>query len=240
MRGLVKGYGGAPVLSGVRFEIARGAAVALVGANGSGKSTLLRLCLGLLEPDSGSVELMGASLERLGSRGRRRVRSRAALVAQRHLLVGRLSALSNVVHGLLGRGGGPRRWTQSLAPAADREAAMEALARVGLAHLAGRRADALSGGQSQRVAIARALVSRPRLLVADEPCASLDPAAGEEVMALLFALAREEGVTVLFTTHDLRHALTHGDRVLGLAGGRLTLDAPAGALTEADLAGLYG
>ena len=107
--GLAKSYGDAPVLSGVSLAVERGAAVALSGANGSGKSTLLRLCLGLIEPDAGSVELLGRPLSGLGARGRRRLRSRTALVAQRHLLVPRLSALSNVVHGLLGQGGGPRR-----------------------------------------------------------------------------------------------------------------------------------
>ena len=238
--GLALAFGDAPVLSSASFAVERGAAVALLGANGSGKSTLLRLCLGLIEPDAGSVELLGRPLAGLGARGRRRLRARTALVAQRHLLVPRLSVLSNVVHGLLGRGGGPRRWGQALARPSERGAAMAALDRVGLAHLAGRRADGLSGGQSQRVAIARALVGGPRLLVADEPCASLDPAAGEEVMALLLALAREEGATVLFTTHDPRHALAFGDRVLGLSGGLLTLDAPAAALAPSDLAALYG
>ena len=116
---------------------------------------------------------------------------------------------------------------------------MAALRAVGLDHLASRRADRLSGGQSQRVAIARALVGRPKLLIADEPCASLDPSAGEEVMALFFRLVRQEGVTVIFTSHDIDHALSYGDRVLGLAEGGLKLDTPAASLTKSDLRGLY-
>lgn len=116
---------------------------------------------------------------------------------------------------------------------------MQALTQVGLAHLADRRADRLSGGQSQRVAIARALVANPQVLIADEPCASLDPAAGEEVMALFFKLVREQGVTVVFTSHHIDHALDYGDRVIGLAEGRLALDATAASLTSTDLRGLY-
>jgi phosphonate transport system ATP-binding protein len=246
VKGLVKTFGqGGPVLNGLEFEVARGASVALVGANGTGKSTLLRLCLGLIAPDAGSVRLLGEDVAKL-ARGRftagrlRRLRARTGLVAQRHNLVPRLSALSNVIHGLLGRGSGPRYWTHALAPAEARAEAMAALDRVGLADLALRRADSLSGGQSQRVAIARALVARPRLIVADEPTASLDPAAGEDVMALFFRLVRSEGVTVIFTSHNVAHALSYGDRVLGLAGGRLAVNAPAADLTERDIGALYG
>jgi phosphonate transport system ATP-binding protein len=116
---------------------------------------------------------------------------------------------------------------------------MRALERVGLAEFALRRADRLSGGQSQRVAIARAIVSRPRILFADEPCASLDPSAGEDVMELFFRLARDEGVTVVFISHNIAHALRYGDRVLGLAGGQLKLDATAASLDTSDLRELY-
>jgi phosphonate transport system ATP-binding protein len=116
---------------------------------------------------------------------------------------------------------------------------MTVLERVGLAGFALRRADRLSGGQSQRVAIARAIVGKPEVLIADEPCASLDPAAGEEVMDLFFDLAREEAVTVIFISHNIDHALKYGDRVLGLADGGLRLDATAASLTARDLRGLY-
>jgi phosphonate transport system ATP-binding protein len=116
---------------------------------------------------------------------------------------------------------------------------MTALEKVGLADLALRRADRLSGGQSQRVAIARALVGQPEVLIADEPCASLDPAAGEEVMELFFDLARAQKVTVVFISHHIDHALKYGDRVLGLADGGLKLDATAASLSPSDLRGLY-
>jgi phosphonate transport system ATP-binding protein len=241
VRGLSKAYGrGARVFDGIGFEIAPGASVALVGANGTGKSTLLRCCLGLVAPEAGEIALLGEDPVRARGAARRALRSRTGLVSQRHNLVPRLSVLTNVIHGLLGQASGPRYWSHALAPRGAREAAMTALERVGLAHLALRRADGLSGGQSQRVAIARAIVCGPRFLVADEPTASLDSVAGEEVMDLFFRLARSEGMTVFFTSHNIDHALRYGDRVLGLAGGRLVLDAPARALTRADMGALYG
>ena len=229
-----------PVLQSVGFSVRRGEAVALIGANGAGKSTLLRCCLRLIEPDAGRIRLFGEDISGLGRRGLRRRRRDVGFVFQRHNLVPRLSALSNVLHGALGRGGGPRCWSQTLAPRALRTEALHCLDRVGLADLALQRADRLSGGQSQRVAIARALMQRPRLVLADEPVASLDPKAGEEVMALFARLLRRDGLTLLFTSHDLEQALLFGDRVVGLRAGRLALDAATGGLTGHHLRGLYG
>ncbi|MBB95699.1 MAG: ABC transporter [Rhodobacteraceae bacterium] len=237
--GLTKQFGDTPIFSGVSFRLERGGAVALVGANGVGKSTLLRCIMGVIPLTEGRVALLGQDTGGLSAMAQRRLRARVGFVAQKHNLVPRLSVLSNVIHGLLGQRGGVRHWSQAMAPAASRQAALEALEAVGLAHLAQRRADRLSGGQSQRVAIARAIVAQPEVLFADEPCASLDPAAGEDVMDLFMRLARERTVTVVFTSHNIDHALRYGDRVLGLAGGALRLDATAGSLAPADLRGLY-
>ncbi len=237
--GLSKTFGEVPIFQEISFGLSRGEAVALVGANGTGKSTLLRCLMGLIPADAGKVDVLGTDVTTANSRALRAMRGQIGLVSQKHNLVPRLSVLSNVVQGLLGQQSGLRHWSQSFAPAASREAAMEALERVGLAHLAARRADRLSGGQSQRVAIARALVGQPKVLIADEPTASLDPAAGEDIMDLFFGLAKDEGVTVVFISHNITHALRYGDRVLGLAGGKMPLDARANSLSEADLRGLY-
>lgn len=238
-RAVAKTFGTTPIFSDVSFRLARGEATALVGANGAGKSTLLRCLMGLIPTSSGSVHVLGRQTNEATAREMRDIRAQVGLVSQKHNLVPRISVLSNVVHGLLGKQPGIRHWSHALAPQPSREAAMQALDRVGLADFAHRRADRLSGGQSQRVAIARAIVSAPKVLFADEPCASLDPSAGEDVMELFFRLVRDEAVTVVFTSHNIEHALKYGDRILGLAQGRLQLDATADSLSAAELRGLY-
>ncbi|RBW45908.1 ABC transporter [Loktanella sp. D2R18] len=238
-RNVGKVFGENPIFSDVSFRLARGEAVALVGANGTGKSTLLRCLMGLIPASDGQVILLGEDTSNARDKAMRALRARVGLVSQKHNLVPRLSVLSNVIHGLLGRKPGIRHWCHTFAPAASREAAMQALEKVGLADFASRRADRLSGGQSQRVAIARAIVGNPEILIADEPCASLDPSAGDDVMELFFRLAREQGVTVVFTSHNVEHALRYGDRVLGLADGALKLDATAASLNAQHLRGLY-
>lgn len=238
-QGIGKQFADTRIFSDLSFRLVRGEATALVGANGTGKSTLLRCLMGLIPVTDGRVVLLGEDASAAKGRALRALRARIGLVSQKHNLVPRLSVLSNVCHGLLGRNPGIRHWSHSFAPTPSRDAAIQALEKVGLAHLALRRPDRLSGGQSQRVAIARAIIGKPEILIADEPCASLDPAAGEDVMDLFFALAREEVVTVVFTSHNIEHALRYGDRVLGLADGQLKLDTTATALSAADLRGLY-
>jgi phosphonate transport system ATP-binding protein len=239
--GLSKRFGAdRPVLSDVSFAVGKGESVALLGANGAGKSTLLRCCLRLIEPDAGSVKLLGREIVGAPAATLRDLRARVGFVFQRHNLVPRLSALSNVLHGALGRRDSPLLWSHSLAPDLLRAEAMACLVRVGLAGVAERRADRLSGGQSQRVAVARALMQKAEIVFADEPAASLDPTAGEEVMNLFADLNRREGLTFVYTTHNLAHALERADRVVALRSGRIGIDAPARSLRADDLRGLYG
>jgi phosphonate transport system ATP-binding protein len=235
--GIAKRYGAAPeVLCGVSLAISPGERVALIGPNGSGKSTLLRCLVGLSPLSAGRVEALGESLDRAPSPSQRsRLRSQLGFVFQFHGLVRRRTALSNVIHGLIHEPGGWRAFTHTLAPTAFRERALRALADVGLGEKALARADALSGGQQQRVAIARALVRRPRLLIADEPAASLDPAAGRDVMALFASLAGAYGATLLYTSHDMEHARAYSDRVIALRRGGVLFDAPSAAVTDAML-----
>ena len=230
------------VLRGISFAVPAGDAVALIGANGAGKSTLLHCCTRLIEPSSGSVEVLGQAITTLPHRRLRAVRAQIGFVFQRHNLVGRLSVLTNVVHGAQGRLPVFRAvaaWFNALAPAQLRAEAMHCLDLVGLADFASHRADQLSGGQSQRVAIARALMQRPALLLADEPAASLDPGAGDEVMALFHDLTARRGITRVFTSHNLHHARAYADRIIALADGAIVIDRPAAQLAEADLRGLY-
>jgi len=240
VRGLRKGYdGGTPVLAGIDLVVPRGQSVALIGANGAGKSTLLRCCMHLIQPDAGVVNLLGLDVGQLSPKALRHLRAKVGFVFQKHNLVPRLSVLSNVLHGAIARSSFARSWRQSWASGALREEALSCLARVGLAHLAGQRVDKLSGGQSQRVAIARALMQGPCMMVADEPVASLDPSSGEEVMRLFSTLVREEGLTMLFTSHDLSHAIKYADRVIALRHGVVALDALSDSLNVETLRALY-
>jgi phosphonate transport system ATP-binding protein len=226
VRGLIKSFPGREVLRGLDFVLPPGQATTLIGANGSGKSTLLRCLVRLIEPTSGQVRLLGRDMTALSPRALRQVRAEVGIVWQRHNLVPRLSALSNVIHGVQARMSGPRAWVQSLATGAVRDEAMTCLARVGLSDRALVRVDSLSGGQQQRVAIARMLMQRPSVILADEPDASLDPQTGEEVMSLLRNLVRDDGLSLLVISHRLEHTLRFSDRILGLADGRIALDLP--------------
>jgi phosphonate transport system ATP-binding protein len=233
--GLVKAFDNRRILDGLDFALAPGRSAALIGANGSGKSTLLKCLIRLIEPSEGRIEMLGRDVRALAPRELRAFRAQVGIVWQRHNLVPRLSALSNVVHGVQSRLSGPRAWFQSFAPSEVRAEAMANLDRVGLADRAAARVDSLSGGQQQRVAIARMLMQRPALILADEPDASLDPQTGEEVMALLLGLVREKGLSLLMISHRLEHTLQFSDRILGLAQGRIALDLPT---AQADAAGL--
>jgi phosphonate transport system ATP-binding protein len=240
-RSVAKAYPRGPrVLHSVSLDIREGESVALIGSNGSGKSTLLKCLAGVHLPDEGEVTVFGRSFGPRASRAAlTSIRAATGFVFQNHGLVRRLSVLSNVVQGRLGPGGSWRALHQSIAPAAIRAEAMDALDRVGLADKAGARADALSGGQAQRVAIARALVRKPRLIIADEPAASLDPVAGADVMQAFAEVARHGATTLIFTTHDLDHALDHARRVIALKAGRVVMDRPTRGLVRADLAAVY-
>ena len=224
VRGLAKDFDGTPVLHSLDFGVHAGVATALIGANGSGKSTAMKCLIRLVEPSAGHVAMLGQDVTTLGPRDLRCFRSQVGMVWQKHNLVPRLSALSNVIHGAQSRRSGPRTWFQSLAPADLRAEALSCLARVGLAEKALQRVDSLSGGQQQRVAIARMLMQRPALILADEPDASLDPQSGEEVMRLLANLARQDGLTLLFISHRMEHTLEFSDHILGLQKGRIVLD----------------
>lgn len=239
VRGLTKSFGGSEVLRGVDLDVERGQAVALIGANGAGKSTLLRCLVRLVEPGGGCISLLGRDVTRLCRQDLRRLRASVGFVFQKHNLVPRLSVLTNVLHGAQARHSGPRVWLQMFAMDGLRLEALRCLEMVGLAHLAERRVDQLSGGQSQRVAIARALMQSPKIMMADEPVASLDPNAGREVMELFLELIRREGISLVFTSHSLPQAIAYSDRVVGLRGGRIEIDAPSAALDPDVLREIY-
>ncbi len=237
--GLAKSFGTRRIIERLDLTIPQGESLALIGANGTGKSTLLRMIVRLAEADAGTISVLGDEVGNLRGAALKRFRARVGVVFQKHNLVSRLSALSNVVHGVQSRRSGPRTWAQALAPAEIRDEAMECLAAVGLADKAMQRADSLSGGQSQRVAIARMLMQRPQIVLADEPDASLDPRAGREVMELLFRLTRDKGLTLVFVSHHMAHARRFSDRIVGLGNGGIALDRRALHCNEAELAAFF-
>lgn len=222
----------------VGFEIPPAQQVVILGHNGSGKSTLLRCITRLIEPTSGQIELEGEDILHAGMARLRAIRLRMGMVFQKFHLIPNLSVFQNVLFGGLGRVG-MRRSLSWFAPQDQRTWAMECLDRVGLADLATRRADRLSGGQQQRVAIARTLLQRPRLILADEPVASLDPRAGHEVMELLWSIAAHEKLTILCTLHQIDLARKYAQRIIGLARGKLVFDDSPTALDRQAIHRLY-
>ena len=219
------------------LHIASGERVAIVGHNGAGKSTLLRVLSGFTTPASGCVNVLGRELgPRTRGRALRRLRTEVGQVMQGLHLVQRLTAQENVLIGALGRLGGWRSWAR-VYRAEDVAEAERALAAVGLAGRADERADRLSGGERQKVAIARMLMQRPRLILADEPTASLDPAAAREVCQLLVHAAA--GATLLSVVHNTALLPLLAERVIGLRQGRCIFDLPLAAVGEATLAALY-
>jgi phosphonate transport system ATP-binding protein len=235
-----KRFGAVHVLRGIDFTIGHGEGVVLLGANGCGKSTLLR-CLNRMVPhDSGTIAIDDRDVTRLAGRALRSTRRDLGYVFQHFNLVPNVSVFQNVLFGALGRpGGGLLRTLSLFAPAEMRERAMSCLERVGLADKATHLPTEISGGQQQRVAIARMLMQAPKIVVADEPIASLDPKAGREVLELLFDIVREQRLTVLCTLHQLDLATEFGQRIIGMKAGRIVLDATGSSLPRNELNALY-
>jgi phosphonate transport system ATP-binding protein len=236
--GLGHGYAGRAVLQGVQLQVQPGEFVALLGASGAGKTTLLKCITGALPPQQGSVQLAGVDLASTAPRDRRQASHQVAVVFQQFNLVRRLSALDNVLAGRLGHVPAWRGCLRQFSRA-DRLLALQCLDRVGLLAQAGQRADTLSGGQQQRVAIARALAQQARLIVADEPVASLDPAISADILGLLQGICRDDGVAVVCSLHQLHLARQFAHRLVGLRDGQVVFDTTAAALSAAQANALY-
>jgi phosphonate transport system ATP-binding protein len=240
VRELSKRYtSGTVALDGVTLDVGAGEFVALIGSSGAGKSTFLRCLNGLVTPTAGLVSVDGLPVTGASQNDLRGVRARVGFVFQQFNLLKRLSVLENVLVGTLSR---VDMWRSLLGrfPGGELERARRTLRRVGLAGLDDRRADTLSGGQQQRVAIARALVQEPRVLLADEPMSSLDPALSRSVMEFLQDINREDGLTVIASLHVLDLAVTYGRRIVGLRAGRVVHDGSPAGLTQAAAEAIFG
>jgi phosphonate transport system ATP-binding protein len=234
---------GRKALDSVDLRVEEGEMVALIGASGSGKSTLLRHIAGFTasDPAPSHVTLLGRPIQQNGKivREVRSIRRDVAFVFQQFNLVGRLSVLTNVLIGALSRVPLWRRLAGRF-PRGERAFALESLCAMGIGEHAFERASNLSGGQQQRAALARALVQRARIVLADEPIASLDPESARRVMELMRALNREHRLTVVVSLHQVDVAMKYCPRTVALRDGRVVFDGATERLTPAVLRDLYG
>jgi phosphonate transport system ATP-binding protein len=241
---LSKTFGnGRKALDSIDLKVGTGEMVALIGASGSGKSTLLRHIAGFTAPDlePSHITLLGRPIQQNGRivREVRRIRRDVAFVFQQFNLVGRLSVRTNVLIGALSRVSLWRRLVGRF-PTVERELAMQSLVAMGIGEHANERASTLSGGQQQRAALARALVQRARIVLADEPIASLDPESSRRVMDLLRSLNEDHGLTAVVSLHQIDVAMKYCARTVALRDGRVVFDGPTDHLTPAVLRDLYG
>jgi phosphonate transport system ATP-binding protein len=243
IQNLTRRFGTRAAVDGVTLSVPEGQMVGIIGRSGAGKSTLLRMINRLTEPSSGRILHDGVEVTALRGKALRDWRTRCAMIFQQFNLVQRLDVLTNVLVGRLNHRPGLWGTLSSLLlrfTPEERAMALAALDRFDLAEQALQRADTLSGGQQQRVAIARAMLQEPRIVLADEPVASLDPRNAHVVMEALRDVNRRDGLTVLVNLHHLDTARRYCDRIVAMQDGRVVFDGPPGALTGERVQAIYG
>jgi phosphonate transport system ATP-binding protein len=232
-------FGQKLAVDGVTLDVPQGQMVGIIGRSGAGKSTLLRMINRLTDPSTGSITFEGRDVTKLTGAALRSWRSDCAMIFQQFNLVPRIDVLTNVLLGRLNSR--PTLLSVlNMFSHAERVDAIKALDRLDIAQTALQRAGTLSGGQQQRVAIARALMQDPKLILADEPIASLDPRNAQIVMDSLKAINEQQGITVITNLHTLDTARAYCGRVIGMAQGRVVFDGSADELTEAAAREIYG
>ena len=236
---LTKKFGSNIAVNSVSIDVEKPIMLGIIGASGAGKSTLLRMINRLESQTSGSISFDGLSVSDLKGAAKAKWQSNCAMIFQQFNLVPRMDVVSNVLHGTLNK-----RSTIStffnLYPRSDIHTAIEILGRLGVAEHAAKRAEALSGGQQQRVAIARALMQDPKIILADEPIASLDPMNAQIVMETLRRIHDEDGRTVIANLHTLDTARRYCDRVIGMRNGNVVFDGTPSELTTEVARKIYG
>lgn len=236
---LTKRFGDKTAVDAANISVDKPTMIGIIGRSGAGKSTLLRMLNRLSDATTGSITFEGKEITSLRGAAKRDWQSRCAMIFQQFNLVPRMDVVSNVLHGTLNK-----RSTVStlfnLYPQADIHKAIEILDRLGIAEQAPKRAEALSGGQQQRVAIARALMQDPKIILADEPIASLDPMNAQVVMQSLRDIHEEDGRMVIANLHTLDTARRYCDRVIGMRDGRIAFDGTPAQLTTGVARDIYG
>ena len=243
IEGLTRQFGKVRAVDNVSLSVPDGQMVGIIGRSGAGKSTLLRLINRLSEPTHGAIRFGGRDVSQLRGQALRDWRTGCAMIFQQFNLVQRLDVLTNVLIGRLNHRRGALAHLASLFAqfsAAERAMALATLDRFDLLSTALQRADTLSGGQQQRVAICRALMQQPRILLADEPIASLDPQNARVVMDALRQVNRQDGLTVLVNLHHLDTARAYCDRIVAMQKGRVAFDGTPDELTAERVSMIYG
>jgi phosphonate transport system ATP-binding protein len=240
VKGLTKRYAtGDLAINNIDLHVPAGQVLALIGPSGAGKSTLIRCVNRLVEPTAGTIELDSKDITKARGARLRQARSQIGMIFQNYALVERLSVMENVLSGRLAYVGFWRSYFRKF-PQSDITLAFELLERVGLESMLDKRGDALSGGQKQRVGIARALMQTPKLLLVDEPTASLDPKTSRQIMRLICELCQEQNLATIINIHDVALAQQFVHRVVGLRAGEIVYDGTPEGLTPEILTTIYG
>jgi phosphonate transport system ATP-binding protein len=241
LKNITKNYHGhstKPALAGVSLSIDEGEFVSVIGRSGSGKTTFLRCINRMIEPTSGEITFGGVDVSKLKKKELRKVRTKIGMVFQHHNLVERLSVIENVLHGRLGYkttiDGILGQYTNK-----EKTDALELLDILGLGDFVNKRCDQLSGGQKQRVGIARALVQNPKMILCDEPLASLDPGTSKVIMDYLMNICKDRGITLVISLHQVNFALNYSHRIIGFKDGTVIFDGPPALLNQDRISELF-
>ena len=225
-------------LTGISFSVDEGEFVSIIGPSGSGKSTVLRCINKLVDATQGIITFDGHDIIRADKKEMRQVRKRTGMIFQHYNLVDRLSVIENVLHGRLGHksaiSGAAGVYTEQ-----EKQNAFEILAKLGLSEQAYKRCDELSGGQKQRVGIARAIMQNPRLILCDEPIASLDPSSSKIIMDHLRNINETMNITCILNLHQVDVAMKYSKRIIGITTGRIVYDGPPDKLTKSKIHEIY-
>ena len=225
-------------LQDVTFSLEEGEFVSIIGPSGAGKSTLLRCVNRLVDASQGAIFFDGQDVTKAGKKELRQLRTKTGMIFQHYNLVDRLSVIENVLHGLLGQkstfSGMAGHYTES-----EKAEAFQIIQEMGLAEQAYKRCDELSGGQKQRVGIARAIMQKPKLILCDEPIASLDPKSSKVIMDHLKKINQTKKITCLVNLHQVDVAVKYSERIIGVSGGRIVYDGPSCQLTTGMIHEIY-
>ena len=225
-------------LQDVTFSLEEGEFVSIIGPSGAGKSTLLRCVNRLVDASQGAIFFDGQDVTKAGKKELRQFRTKTGMIFQHYNLVDRLSVIENILHGLLGQkstfSGMAGHYTES-----EKAEAFQIIQEMGLAEQAYKRCDELSGGQKQRVGIARAIMQKPKLILCDEPIASLDPKSSKVIMDHLKKINQTKKITCLVNLHQVDVAVKYSERIIGVSGGRIVYDGPSSQLTTGMIHEIY-